>query len=641
DVRQLHTAAQQLVERYPNLRAAFTAAADGTPVQVISDAVEVPWQEMDLRWVVDKPGAVQRDLAADKARGFEMDAAPLLRFTLYRTDAAAWQLGITGHHILLDGWSLPLLLRDLLVLYAGAGSALEPVTEYRDYLQWLGTRDEAASLSQWSDSLAGVSDATLLAPQAGAGADGLAKVVAALDVDLSKRLAGVAAELGVTVNTVVQSAWGILLSRLTGRSDVVFGATVSGRPADLPGVESMVGLFINTLPVRVRVDNQAAVADLLSAQQRGQADLLDHHYVGLTEIQRVCGVGAQFDSLVVFESYPIDTEALAAVGDVNGMRVVDVDVDADNTEYPMTLIVTAEPTLSLTLKYRTNRFTEAEAVTLGARLVRVLEAVADDPRALVGDIEILDEAELKQLVDQSTAPAAPPAVSSQSVAAALMLVVEDDPEAPAIYAGEDEVSYDELARRSSRLARALIGKGIGPGDVVALATPRSAESVVATWAVLAAGAAVWHTTPESAADEGVALALRPAELAALAAEAAELPSHPVTYADRTRSLVSTDPALVVSAGDGARSVLTQEQALTGAAQLRTEHGIDYESRTFTRAVAGPLALAEFLAWAMAGAATVIADGDDLAELLAEEEVTHAFLTPAEAAADIPDVTINR
>ncbi len=375
EVERLRAAAQAMLDRYDNLRVAFTAAADGRPVQLVLDEVTVPWREVDLTGLPAEDGeaALAQRLAEDRGTRFDMATAPLLRFTLYRIGDSAtqeWQLAITAHHIVFDGWSMPLLMRDLLVLYAtsGDGSALPQVDSYRDFLAWLSTRDIEDSLAAWQQALAGVTEPTQLAPQPqSVETYGSAKLATELDTTLSQRVNKFCADLGITVNTLVQASWGVLLGRLTNREDVVFGATVSGRPAELPGVESMVGLFINTLPVRVHLDDRHTVAEMLTDLQGEQAALLDHHYVGLTDIQRVSGQGTAFDSLVVFESYPVDRDSIEAVTSIDGMSVTGVDF-VGATHYPMTLWVTAEATIGLTLEYLTSRFSAAEVRTLADRL---------------------------------------------------------------------------------------------------------------------------------------------------------------------------------------------------------------------------------------------------------------------------------
>ncbi|WP_227838693.1 condensation domain-containing protein, partial [Nocardia aurantia] len=250
DPGRLRDAAQAVLDRYDSLRTAFVTDGDGNPVQVVVDGLDVPWAEYDR----SATGRAEDLIAADRQRRFDLASPPLMRFTLIRTGSRDWQLVVSNHHILLDGWSMPLLMRDLLMLYAtrADASALPGVRSYRGFLEWLARQDHAGSLQVWRRALSGVSEPTLLTrPQSGREITSLAgEYLFGLGEAATARLVAVAAESGVTVNTVVQTAWGVLLGRLTGRDDVLFGTTVSGRPAGLAGVESMVGLFINTVPVR-------------------------------------------------------------------------------------------------------------------------------------------------------------------------------------------------------------------------------------------------------------------------------------------------------------------------------------------------------------------------------------------------------
>ncbi|OQS20503.1 hypothetical protein B0T44_09450, partial [Nocardia donostiensis] len=650
DPVRLRAAAQAVLDRYPNLRTAFVTDSAGQPVQVVLDQLEAPWREVDLRDLPEgeRLNELRRKVAEDQATHFDMASPPLLRFTLFRSAEQQWHLAITTHHILLDGWSMPLIMRDMLVLYAvhGDQATLPRVPSYRNFLAWLAGRDRDASLRAWAAALDGVTEPTQLAPQPRVAEQyEIGKLVTEIDADRTRRIVKHAAELGVTVNTLVQAAWGILLGRLTGRADVVFGATVSGRPAELPGVESMVGLFINTLPVRLRIDERASIGELLERLQGEQADLLDHHYVGLTDIQQAVGQGALFDTLMVFESYPMDKEAISAASSIDGMSVTGVGVN-DATHYPMTLLVTAEATIELTLKYLDSRFTADEVQVLATRLERVLEALVGDPSRLVGDIDILDASERAQLLADSGAAAGTAAaepvgrVGARTVAKVLAEVVEEDPQAPALLVGDDEIAYQELDRRSSQLARLLIERQVGPGDIVAVTLPRSTDAVVAAWAVQKAGAACLFAA-DLAADEITAAAavfvigagagslrhLDPGN-ADTAAELAAAPGHPVSYADRARPLGEDHPAFVLPV-DGGWRTLTQTEALDRAEELRETNEIDYESTTFATAVSGRSAVEEFLAAATAGALSVLPTGAEVAEELETAEVSHWFAAPGE------------
>ncbi|RDI51834.1 non-ribosomal peptide synthase/polyketide synthase, partial [Nocardia mexicana] len=651
DVERLRAAGQAMLDRYPNLRVAFTTDTAGQPVQIVVDDIELPWREVDLTDVAaeDSEAALRRELSQERAARFDMATAPLLRFALFRSTGDRWRLAITAHHILFDGWSMPLLMRDLLVLYATRGdrSMLPDAGSYRDFLAWLSTRDREASLQAWAEALSGVDEPTQIAAQPkSVESYEIAKLATELDSERTQQLTKFCADLGITVNTLVQAAWAVLLGRLTGRDDVVFGATVSGRPPELPGIESMVGLFINTLPVRVRVDGRRTVGELLTGLQREQAALLDHHYVGLTDIVRTAGPAVMFDSLLVFESYPVDRDAIAAASSIDGMSVTGVDFEG-GTHYPLTLMVTEGSAIGLNLEYLTNRFSADEVERLAKRLSWVLEAFVRDPATPVGDIDIVDAAERARILAESGVTAAdsgaqPARVGARTVAKTLGAVVEEDPQAPALLSDGAEIPYHVVDSRSSQLARVLITRGVGPGDVVAVTLPRSVDAVVAVWAVQKAGAAALLAEGLSfgeivSAGAGFGITLEPAASSVrwlvpsdpkVQAELAAAQTHPVSYADRVRPLHEDHPAFVLPDADGTWLTLTQDQALDRADALREANDIDYESTTFTTASAGPAAVSEFLSWTTAGALSVL-PGDDVATDLEDGEVTHWFTTPGE------------
>ncbi len=235
DPARLRGAANALLARYPNLRTAFVSGESGEPLQVVVDDVVLPWRELDLtgqRNPVADTVELDAVLRADQDVAFDLAAPPLIRFTMVRTGAESWTLAVTSHHILLDGWSMPLLMKDLLVLYATSGDAevLGRVPSYRSYLEWLSRRHHGDSVDAWVRALEGVDEPTLLV---GAETDGAGATSAEHHIDLgrdrSDTLGEVAARLGLTVNTVLQGAWATLIARTTGRDDVVFGTTVSGR----------------------------------------------------------------------------------------------------------------------------------------------------------------------------------------------------------------------------------------------------------------------------------------------------------------------------------------------------------------------------------------------------------------------------
>ncbi|NEE34971.1 non-ribosomal peptide synthetase, partial [Streptomyces sp. SID7982] len=328
DPAHLRTAAQALLDRHPGLRAAYLPGPDGTLAQFIVDGVELPWQYLDLSGLGDtmRDNAHRQFLAGDLADHFDLAAPPALRMSLLTLAQDRHVLILSAHHATLDGWCLPLLAQDLMRLYADhSGTALPPAPTYRDYLTWLGRQDTQETARQWATELAGLTKPSLLtAGTTPAPTGGTDRIDVPLPSAVALALPGRAADTGVTLNTLVQGAWAIVLSRLTGHSDVVFGAAVAGRPAELPDADRMIGTFINTVPVRVRCDPQQSAAHLLEQLQRRQGTLLGRPPCGLGEIQSAAGLPALFDTVIGFESFPLDRKAAAEAAEAAGFAVTDI-----------------------------------------------------------------------------------------------------------------------------------------------------------------------------------------------------------------------------------------------------------------------------------------------------------------------------
>nr|WP_231912652.1 non-ribosomal peptide synthetase [Rhodococcus sp. EPR-157] len=653
DTERLRASGQALLDRHANLRAAFVSDSDGRPTQVVVGELKLPFREIDLTHLAEaeRRAEAKRILVAAQADRFDMSAPPLIRFTLIKVAEDAWHLGITSHHILLDGWSMPLLMQDLLVLYAvhADSSVLPRVRPFRNFLSWLDGRDRSDSLDRWANALHGVSEPTLLTESVrrSGGAPVIDKVEVSLSEERTAALSAMASDLGVTVNTVVQAAWGILLGRLTGRSDVVFGATVSGRPADLAGVESMVGLFINTLPVRVDIGDRRSRAETLVRLQGQQADLLDHHYVGLTEIQQRIGLDRLFDTLLVFESYPIDRDAIAAASSVDGLQITGVGVN-DATHYPLTVLTVVEAQLELTFKYL-DTFLDGRYVTeLSRWFLSILDALIDEPNGQVGTIDILDAGERERIVTASTGPESGTVGAGGSFGSDLQIlpkvlaeVVEDDPEAPALISGEDEISYRALDIASSKLARSLIERGVGPGATVVVHLTRSTTAIEALWAVAKTGAAVVASQPGSSHQVGVAqfgvtvgahLATAPdgptwvvVDSVDFVRETADRPGHPVSYTDRLQPLSGDHTAITLSSGS-----LTQSELMHRLGEYSERFELAYDTRSFLYgSFDSDASMFEAFAVTSRGGALIMGEpdigADSVGDLLFESWATHAFV----------------
>ncbi|MEO3972428.1 amino acid adenylation domain-containing protein [Streptomyces sp. CAU 1734] len=491
DAGRLRTSWQALLNRHPALRASFHRRKSGGTVQLIPREAALLWREVDLSDAdlteEETLAEVRRLAAEERAQRFDLAKAPLLRLLLVRRSAERHWAVMTSHHILLDGWSMPVMLSELATVYAAGGDAsgLGPAPSFRDHLAWLARQDKEAARAAWRAELTDADGPTLVAP---ADPDRAAvlpeKQVLTLSGELSDALTGLARGHGLTVNTVMQGAWAMLLARLAGRMDVVFGATVAGRPAELPGVESMVGLFINSVPVRVRLDAEQPVLRLLTELQDRRSALLPHQHLSLPEIQRVGGPGALFDTMLMFENYP---RPPATASEPGALAFTHVE-GHQATHYALTLGVMPGDRLRVHITYRPDAIDADVARDLLGRLEWVLEQVVADPSVAVGRVGLVGPLERGLVVEGWNATAGEvPAVSS--VLELFRGWVARSPGAVAVVDGERVVSYGELDGASDRVAGWLRGRGVGRGDRVAVRLERSADLIAALLGVWKAGAA--------------------------------------------------------------------------------------------------------------------------------------------------------
>ncbi|WYY18776.1 non-ribosomal peptide synthase/polyketide synthase [Gordonia malaquae] len=481
DVQRLQDASRGLLARHAVLRSSYLRTPSGAVAAVVPETVDVPWTVVD-----GGPESVEALAAAERVKPFDLSHAPLIRFVLVN-GADSRHLIVTNHHIVLDGWSGPLVLADMLALYATGGTFTETTgvtADFGDYLAYLATADKADGLAAWAPVLAGATNPTIVAPGRQATAADLPRDRSVLlDEKLTAEIGEFARRRGVTTSTVLQFAWGVLLSRITGTQTVAFGETVSGRPADLSGVESIVGLFINTLPVVVDVDPTASIADVISRLQAAKVSVLDHQHLGLPELLSLTGGGQLFDTLAVHESYPVNTESLTG-RDLGGLTVDGVDV-VDATHYPLTLVTgEAGASIEVKLKYLPSAFDDAQAEVFVEALRRILAAVVADPDALVVSIGLADQS---GYVDSLVAP-----VSTVNAGRSLVDLFADSVVAfganRAVSDGSVSVDYAELDARSSAVAASLRATGVLPGDLVAVATGRGVDLAASILGVLKVGA---------------------------------------------------------------------------------------------------------------------------------------------------------
>ncbi|MGB3443648.1 MAG: condensation domain-containing protein [Actinophytocola sp.] len=483
----LRDAVTALVRRQPALRTSFRQVGERGVAQVVQSAARPVWREVDLtRAPATSAEAVAEE---DRVRRFDLAVAPLVRFTLLRLGPRHRRLVLTNHHVLLDGWSMPLLMRELLALYHGHDPG-GPAASMRAYFAWRGAQDEEAARAAWRDALAGVDGPTRLRPNADLRRPVMPDELAVrLPERTTAALTTRARALGTTTSTLVRAAWALLVSGLTGRADVVFGATVAGRPPDVPGIESQLGLFINTVPVRVRVLPGDSLAELVARIQDDRAALLPHEFLGLRDIQELSGIeGDLFDSVVVFENYPMTD--LAGHGEP---RITAVSTH-NRTHYPLTVLVLPGSALEVRFGYRPDLFDADEVARVAERFLRVLRTVAEaDPATPAARVDLLLPEERRQMLTDWNDTARP--AGHRSVVDRFRAHAEATPDRVAVVFGAESVTYAELADRVADLAGELAARGVGREDVVAIGLPRSVDLVVAVLAVLNAGAAYLPLDP--------------------------------------------------------------------------------------------------------------------------------------------------
>ncbi|WP_325437736.1 non-ribosomal peptide synthase/polyketide synthase [Pseudomonas nitroreducens] len=481
-----------VIARHTNLRSGFLASADSAPLQFVLREVQLPVQSFD--WRDQQVSEQQLESVADAQRnlGFDLAQPPLQRLALVRLGERRYHLIWTCHHLLLDGWSSARLIGEVLALYRGETLPV-PVAQYGDYIGWLHAQDGAIGETFWRERLKGFDEPTLLATACNASfrEEPLRELHSRLD---SAPLQRFAQAQRITLNTLVQGAWALLLQRYCGQRSVTFGATVAGRPATLPGAEESLGLFINTLPILQTPDDAQRVGDWLRELQAFNLDVREFEHTPLYDIQRWAGRGGQamFDSLIVFENFPMDAALSSSANDelrILGHRPV------DGTNYALALVASAGEQLDVRYTYRADRFSASQIEQLRGHFERLLLALVEDAERPLGRVSQLSNDERNRLLQRfnATEAAFPADVQLQSL---IERQVAATPDALALQFGEQRLSYAQLNARANQLAHWLRGQGVGPDVLVGVAAERSVELVVALLGIVKSGGAYVPMDPD-------------------------------------------------------------------------------------------------------------------------------------------------
>ncbi|SPM37061.1 non-ribosomal peptide synthetase, partial [Mycobacterium rhizamassiliense] len=488
DAARLREAVHTVVRRHPHLVARFYDQFD-EPVQVIPAEPVMAWRYAELDGS-DIAEQVDAACAAERAAICDIANQPAFRAGLLRTGEDEHRLVLTFHHIVVDGWSMPVLLQEIFAGYYG--HTLGAPVSYRRFVTWLAERDHAAAEAAWGQVLAGFDTPTLVGPPERLTHGQRSVASFRVSAETTAALGELARAHRTTVNTVLQAAWAQLLCGLTGRQDVAFGAAVSGRPTDMAGAEAMVGLLINTVPVRANLTTATTTAELLEQLQSAHNETLDHEHLALRDIHRITGVDQLFDTLFVYENYPVDASAL---GDIDGLSITEF-TNREYNHYPLTVAALPGEELGLRVEFDTDVFDAPGVEAIIERLRRVLAAMTADPERRLSSIDLLDEGEHARLDGWGNrAVVGQPSSVATSIPAVFAGQVARIPDAAALTFQGRSMTYRELDEASSRLASVLVGAGAGPGERVALLLPRSTEAIVSIMAVLKTGAAYLPMDP--------------------------------------------------------------------------------------------------------------------------------------------------
>ncbi|MGN9810962.1 amino acid adenylation domain-containing protein [Micromonospora sp. BQ11] len=486
----------EVMRRHPILRTSFRAMQEHEPLQLVWRHIPVP---LDVRdWRDESPARQQERLddylQHERSRGFDPHEVPQWRMLLARTADDNYQFVLSAHHAILDGWSNSVLLAEVVQTYdalvRGRQEALPLTRPYRDYVAWLKEQDMQQAERYWRETLHGVDQAAPLSVERKKESQGPAEpavsamVSAFLDEEETARLQELAQAHHLTLNTVMQGCWALLLSRYSRSEDVIFGSVVSGRPPEFEGAERMIGLFINTLPVRVQVPGRTTGLEWLRQLQEQNMRMRQYEYSPLIQVQQWSEIpadGQLFESLFVFENYPLEATADSA------LRFTVVDAE-ERTHFPLNVVINPGEQLGISILYDTQRFDSRTVDGMLAHMRQTCRALISAPQTRLAELTMLTDSERVRILEEwntsTTTDTAPEYLHELFEAQALRT-----PDAVALVHGEEQLSYGELNRRANQLARFLQARGVGPEVLVGLCLERSVEVLVGLLGILKAGGA--------------------------------------------------------------------------------------------------------------------------------------------------------
>ncbi|WP_072731090.1 non-ribosomal peptide synthetase, partial [Paenibacillus sp. NAIST15-1] len=494
DLIALERSWNRVIQRHAVLRTSVDSGWRDQPLQVVyrSRTLKIDYSDLSMKSAAEQEQALGLLKEEDRKKGFAVEADGLMRVAVVRTGLETHQLLWSFHHILMDGWCLPIVVKEVLEVYAALCKGEQPqllrVSEYSEYIRWLSEQDAQTASNYWTDLLGGFDQAAEL-PRRQRQVQGYEarRVTCSLDRKRTERISQAAREQGVTVNTLLQTAWGLLLHKYSGTSDAVFGSVVSGRPANLPGVEGMIGLFINTIPVRVKCEPGDTVAQVLQRNQEQALASQAYDYYPLHEIQAQSSKNRElFHHILIFENYPVEEQA-ASLGDAAGLNITAVQAE-EQTNYDLNVMIMPGEELTLHFDFNAQVYERDGMERLQRHLLQITEQIAADSSIPVQELELLTAAEREQLLVQfnDTKAAIPEEASIPSL---FERQAAQTPDQLAVVCADQRLTYRELEEQANRIAQWLQAHGITEGDHVGVLINRSPQLIAGLLGILKAGAA--------------------------------------------------------------------------------------------------------------------------------------------------------
>ena len=504
DLTALRQAWNNAVKRHAILRTAIHWQDQEHPVHVVFRSVDLPWETHDWRALTAERCAEAFDefLIQDRQRGFRLQTAPLCRCTLIHETDSRLRFCWSSHHLILDGWSTASLLKEVFEDYVSLASTgrlahASAAPNFREYIEWLHRRPRDENEAFWRTELRGFRAPTRLPVTSRHSAGEAIQHAQTLQLDesLTSQLQAIVRTHRLTLNVLLRGVWAILLSRYSGSDDVVFGVTVSGRPPELEGIESMAGVFINTIPVRLRIPAEQSLLSWLGEVHAAQAVMEQHAYSSLIDIQKWSDIPAGtplFDALMVFENFPVSGPRNVESGAVD---IQDVRSYSESS-YPLTLIVVPESRLGIRLSYDARRFAHKTIEQMLGHITTLLTSFVDEPtRACKAFYQGAARPE-----ELSSLPIVIAHSDNRLVHQWFEARVAAHPNATAVVYEDHSLTYGELNAKANQVAHYLLALGVRPDQLVALCVERSLEMVIGLLGILKAGGAYVPLDPRYPAE---------------------------------------------------------------------------------------------------------------------------------------------